>query len=226
MYVNNGFIKIPNHGVKITTLKRWEGWIMDILLADGDRDFLSAYSTFLELSGHNVRSVFDGTQVMVELAKRNYDIVIVNINIPRIRCRNIVRHLNEKEIPSIVVTDRKVSTALLMDSVLAESYITLPFLPEELVSLISTVMKRHKEGLDFSCGDVRINEKRFTFGDSCRITNEELIILHSLLDNQDINISKASSYINALNNKFEKTSKNPSRITYVIGEGYRLVINK
>ena len=114
---------------------------MNVLIADPDRDFLSSYKTLLELSENTVQTVFDGTQVMPRLAEDRFDAVILNENIPRIRCNDIVKSLNDDGIPVIVITQRKERF------ITADDCIKLPFLPNEL-----------REKLDHVCKKRAVNE--------------------------------------------------------------------
>lgn len=112
---------------------------MNVLIADPDRDFLKSYKTLLELSGDTVQTVFDGTQVMPRLAEDRFDAVILNENIPRIRCNDIVKSLNDDGIPVIVITQRKERF------ITADDCIKLPFLPNELRDKLEHICKKGGE---------------------------------------------------------------------------------
>lgn len=199
---------------------------MDILIADANRDFLSSFKDYFSICGFSADTVFDGTQVITRVAQKHYDLVVLNRHIPRVRCRELVRMLNGERIPTIVITDRMIHTVMLMEDELANSYLRLPFFPGDLTELIGEVMKKHKDGSKFLCGGIEVDEKKFTLGESQRVTNEELDVLKALADSREINNKRAGPYINALNNKFEKLSKNSPRIKYIMNEGYRLVKNE
>lgn len=106
---------------------------MNVLIADPDRDFLMSYKALLELSENTVQTVFDGTQVISKLASEKFDAVIINENIPRIKCREIVKVLNDDGIPVIVITQRKEKFNT------ADDCIKLPFLPRELTEKLNSI---------------------------------------------------------------------------------------
>lgn len=113
---------------------------MNVLIADPDRDFLMSYKTLLELLENTVQTVFDGTQVISKLAAEKFDAVILSENIPRIKCRDILKVLKDDEIPSIVITSKKDKLEM------ADDCIKLPFLPYELTDKLNNIS--HKKAVN------------------------------------------------------------------------------
>ena len=195
---------------------------MKILLADADRDMLFCFQKLLSLSGMEVQTAFDGTQVISFLAGSRFDLVILNNGIPRVNSRDIIRHLNEENIPVIVLLEHKVNAKLLSDEVLANAYLPLPFLPNELLALIKEVSGKHAAEEKLVFEDMEIHVADFKIGEKQRVTNEEINILEALLAERSFNAKRAGPYINSLNHKFEKLRKKV-HIQYVMGKGYGLV---
>lgn len=195
---------------------------MNILIADSDRDFLMAFKSLLELSDNTVHTVFDGTQVIEKLADEQFDAVIVNHNIPRVKCRDIVRVLNEESIPVLVILDKGVHSGMLTDTVLANAYIKLPFMPKELFDMLSDITgkKKHKAVRHYS--DIEVNEENFMLCGDVRVTGEEINILETLSTHGKLDSRRAIPYISALNSKLDRLHKK-LRIRYLMNEGYRLV---
>ena len=109
---------------------------MNVLIADPDRDFLMSYKTLLELLENTVQTVFDGTQVISKLAAEKFDAVILNENIPRIKCRDILKVLKDDKIPSLVITSKKEKVEM------ADDCIRLPFLPHELTDKLEHISQQ------------------------------------------------------------------------------------
>ncbi len=195
---------------------------MKILIADSDRDLLLSYKKLLELSAHEVTTVFDGAQVILQLANTRFDIVLINRNIPRVDSKQIVKMLNEENIPVIVMLDQKITSGILLDRILANSYLSFPFLPHELSDRISDVMTKLSSKDTLSLSDVEIDVSTFKSTDGTRFANEEINILNALESSKPFEVRQIHSYINSLNNKFERANKKP-RVKYVTNEGYRLV---
>lgn len=195
---------------------------LNILIGDPDRDFLMSFKRLFELSGHSIVPVFDGTQVITRLADSQFDIVILSRNIPRIMYKDIVKVLNEDNIPVVVISERKINSGMLMDDVLANSYLSLPFLPYELTELVNEINMKIKSDEKIQYSDIEMNLSDFMLCGKIRVTNEEINIFNMLIKREEPDHKKAGPYINALNNKFRKLNKN-IRIKYVMNQGYRLV---
>ena len=198
---------------------------MRVMLANHDRDFLLAFTRLIEYENDEVTAVFDGTQVISKLASQQKpDIVVLDENIPRISSREILKQLNESDIPVIMISDRKINSGKLMDKMLANAYLSLPFMPSELIQLIKSVDSKHRSNEKLEYEDVSFDISVFRLCDEMRVTNEEIDIFRSLVNNSETDNKRAAPYINALNRKFKKLRKRPT-IKYVINEGYRLVKN-
>lgn len=197
---------------------------MKILLAVSDRDFLSSFSRLFSLAGYETDTSFDGTHVITKVSETMFDLVILEKNIPRVGSREIIHLLREKNIPVIMISDRRITSAMLLCKDPADAYISLPFLPQELLDLTGTVLKRKNSSRVISIGELKIEEKSFLMCEDQRITSGELDVLESLSDNMEIDAKQYDVYINSINLKLEKNNRRP-RITYVNGEGYRWVDN-
>ena len=78
---------------------------MKILFAAPDRDLLECFRQLLETDLGETVTAFDGTQVISLLMSENFDILILDRNIPRVDHKTIVECANEKNVPVIVLTD-------------------------------------------------------------------------------------------------------------------------
>ena len=196
---------------------------MRVMLANPDRDFLLAFTRILEYENDEVTAVFDGTQVITKLASQQKpDIVVLDEGIPRISSREILKQLNENDIPVIMISDRKINSGKLMDNILANAYLSLPFMPGELTELIKSIDSKHKSKEKLEYEDGKFDISGFRLCDEIRVTNEEIDIFRSLVNQGETGNKRAVPYINALNRKLRKLRKRPA-IKYVINEGYRLV---
>ena len=78
---------------------------MKILFAAPDRDLLECYKKLLVDDFGETVTAFDGTQVISLLMSENFDVLILDRNIPRVDHKTIVERANEKNVPVIVLTD-------------------------------------------------------------------------------------------------------------------------
>ncbi|MBQ1659170.1 MAG: response regulator, partial [Clostridia bacterium] len=144
---------------------------MRVMLANHDRDFLLAFTRLIEYENDEVTAVFDGTQVISKLASQQKpDIVVLDENIPRISSREILKQLNESNIPVIMISDRKINSGKLMDKMLANAYLSLPFMPSELIQLIKSVDSKHRSNEKLEYEDVSFDISVFRLCDEMRVT--------------------------------------------------------
>lgn len=195
---------------------------MKLLIADADRDFLSTFRQLLTLEGHDVVTVFDGTQVITKTATEAFDLVILNYRIPRIKSRELIVSLAEKNIPVIVLLDAKVSSSLLLDDVVANAYLSFPFFPDELKDIMREVMTYLHSEETIHASDIEIKPAAFRLCGKIPVTAQEIGVMKALIGQKSIDAKRAEPYIHSLNNKLERLGKT-QRIKYISGEGYRLV---
>lgn len=195
---------------------------MKILIADPDRDFLDAFSTLLTLCGHKLTTVFDGTQVITKLTAHRYHIVVLNENIPRIPARDLIKECRTRRIPVIVLSERPVNSGILSSEPLANAYLSLPFLPNELLEMIGRVLAQQQSQEKLLFEEAEIEASDFSMNQQLAVTEGETAVFRSLLRHEPVNQKRAVPYIAALNHKFARLRKNV-RIRYLINDGYRLV---
>lgn len=197
---------------------------MKILIADPDRDFLVSFQRLLELSEIEVTTAFDGTQVINKTAQQFFDLVVLSYNIPRISYRELLKMLNENNIPVILLLRNRINADILLDDVLANAHIRFPFFPDEFIGLIHEVADKCSKDEKIVFADTEIDTKKFLLCGKTRVTNEEINTVKALLNSSDIKAKRAEPYINSLNNKFSKLGVR-TRIRYKMKEGYRMVID-
>ena len=197
---------------------------MKILIADPDRDFLSAFSALLRTHDHTVTTVFDGAQVITKLSAHRYDLVLLNENIPRVPIAELLTMTGQMEIPSIIVAERNIRSEMLMQPVIGTAYLSLPFLPEELLTLIRSIFAKRERGNALIFEDVQMLPASFRMCGQLPVTNGEIDLFEALLKKESIDSKRAGPYIASLNGKLQKLHKK-TRIRYLMNVGYRLVTN-
>ncbi len=195
---------------------------MKILIADPDRDFLQSFKKHLECCSYEIDTAFDGTQVIRKITETSFDMVLLGQNIPRVPWSELVRQLNEKKIPSIVMLREKVNSDLLRARILPNAYISFPFFPNELYDLVNQVAEKTDSDEKLSFGEVEVNVSGFILMNKIRVTNGEINIMKTLSQGKEINPKRAGPFINSINNKLTDLGSK-IRIKYVMKQGYRMV---
>ena len=197
---------------------------MKLLLADPNRDLLKAYHKLLAGRGYDVSVCFEGTETVRMLSAGQFDLLIVNEALPLIPYEKLVAFARETHTASIVLLRRKVSAGLLLGPEPANAYLPFPFLPEELVGLISQTEALARDTGPLTWGDFTVVPARFCIEATLlRLTVGEVSLLRSLTESAVPAAGAVVPYVNALNAKFARAGKK-TRIVYRSGEGYRLVI--
>ena len=195
---------------------------MKLLIAEQDRDFPAAFCPLLALHGHETAAVYDGTQVLARLAAEKWDAALLDDSLPRISHTELVAEFKKRSVPVIVLTAERLSTVLLTRKELANAYLSLPFLPDELTALLDRIDRLRKTEKRLVFGDAEISPSEFTLCGTLPVTAGEIEVFSSVLEKKPVNGRQAGAYVYSLNAKLEKLNKK-TRIRYLINEGYRLV---
>ncbi|HOI41874.1 MAG TPA: response regulator [Elusimicrobiales bacterium] len=117
-----------------------------ILIIDDDEAVRIVYRAYLSKAGHTVESAKDGPEGLHRTATFAPDLVLVDINMPRLSGFEVVRQLKEdpatKDIPVFIITSLKqahhVKRAAAMG---AAGYITKPTRAPELAAIINKALR-------------------------------------------------------------------------------------
>lgn len=195
---------------------------MKILLADADRDFLSAYERLLTRCGHQVLCAFDGTQIPPLLAQGPVGMAILHESLPRMPHDQLIRLLREEGIPVIVLTDGKITARVLTRPALACAYLPFPFLPEEILGLMERVVARAEKD-NAQWAGIPVDQKNFRFtGAGICLTEGEMTLLEALDQHRALPGRGVRAQAEALNKKLSMLGRG-ERVRYLGEIGYGLV---
>jgi two-component system OmpR family response regulator len=115
-----------------------------ILVVDDDREIRTLLRDFLAKNGYEATAVADGDETRRALARQRFDLVVLDLMLPRESGLAICRELRAtSDVPVIMLTalgdevDRVVGF-----EVGADDYLTKPFSPRELLGRIRAVLRR------------------------------------------------------------------------------------
>ena len=194
---------------------------MRILLASPDRDFLSCYQIILSETFGETKTVFDGTELMTLIAKEQFDIVLLDRNLPRVENNKILLRLNASRIPVLTLTgDELEEDDLTLDNLPCD-YLRFPFESSELISLINEVIKISNSDETLDIGNLKIKLSDFCFTGGVRVTVGEIKLIKAINDDKEIE-SSLDIYIKSLNKKL-KSLDSDIKIEYINETGYKPV---
>ena len=198
---------------------------MNVLLAHSERDFLQSYQKLLIMEGCGVTTAFDGAQAAAMLERSDFQMAVVEEDLPRIDHANLLKHLEDHGIPVILLLNRQATIQDFMEKELPNAYLTFPFLPEDLLGLIGEVNRKTNSEDSFRWDEAEVDVPGFCFaGTDIRLTNGEINLMKNWTDGKQSVGKRTRTMIQALNEKLSRIGRK-ARIEYETGKGYRLVSN-
>ena len=195
---------------------------MKILFAAPDRDLLECYKTILEADFGETVTAFDGTQVISLLSAEDFDILLLDRDIPRIDWKKLILRAEEDRTPVIVLTDEAIGAGQLTQEALPNAFLRYPFTPEQVAFSIRDTLGKASSDERLRCGGAEIDVSAFRIEGGPRVTTQEIDLLRSLLHAGEVK-SDAGSCVSALNEKLAKVGAK-ARIRYRAKKGFELVI--
>jgi DNA-binding response OmpR family regulator len=223
-----------------------------VLLADDEPDILAPVSYALRAEGFEVETAADGEEALDAARRGEFDVVVLDIMMPRLSGTEVCRRLRaESIVPIIMLTAKDAEVDRILGLELgADDYVTKPFSSRELASRIRAVVRRveleRSTGTSSSveAGDVRIDlaSHRVTVaGDEVRLTPSEFKVLallaaepnrvfsrwqimERLWDAPYVGTARAADvHVSNLRRKIEADPTDPQRLVTVREAGYKLV---
>jgi DNA-binding response OmpR family regulator len=119
-----------------------------ILIAEDDQDIRELIVLTLQFNGYDVESVEDGAAAVDKAQKIKFDIILMDVRMPRMTgyeaCRRLKEIESTKDVPVIFLSakgqEQEIQTGL---DAGASDYILKPFAPDTLVLTIDKVLKRN-----------------------------------------------------------------------------------
>ena len=170
---------------------------MKLLLVEDNPQLNKALTTLLKRNSYLVDSAFDGEEALICLKEYQYDVIILDIMLPKIDGLEVLRRARRDNIqtPIILLTARSTIEDKITGLDLgADDYLPKPFSTEELLARIRALGRRRsspiEEKKEVSFGDIVIDEANYVVkcgNNSVLLSNKEMMIL-LLLVNNDGNI--------------------------------------
>jgi DNA-binding response OmpR family regulator len=165
-----------------------------ILIVEDDKPINALIRKNLEVVGHTCISVFDGEAVFGEIEKQNFDLILLDIMLPKLDGFQVIKQLREN-IPIIFLTARsRVEDRVKGLHLGADDYIVKPLDMLELQARIETVLRRfHKADNSFCLGNVRVDlsgRQVYFMEKLVDFTPQEYALIETLIKNRNIAMSR------------------------------------
>lgn len=164
---------------------------MKILLVEDSIQLNKALTTLLRRNSYVVDSAHDGEEALLFLKEYKYDLIILDIMLPKIDGLEVLRRARKDKIttPIILLTAKSsIEDKITGLDLGADDYLPKPFNTEELLARIRALSRRsqnYEDKSEISYGDLIINENNSTCTcneNTVALTNKELEILMLLVN--------------------------------------------
>jgi len=137
---------------------------VEILLVDDDVELCELTTEYLTAHGYKVECAHDGPSALARAYQHAYDIVVLDVMLPRLDGFEVLRQLRRRStVPIILLTARGGQEDRLQGfEAGADDYLAKPFVAGELLARVRAVLRRVQGGgllppSDLSVGPIRLN---------------------------------------------------------------------
>lgn len=161
-----------------------------ILLVEDEKAIRDAVSAYLEREGYWVTPAADGEVALSEFEKHRFDIVVLDLMLPKISGEDVCRSIRDvSDVPIIMLTAKGETEDRIAGLELgADDYLVKPFSPRELVARVRALLRRARSGEEpqrdrLVFGDLSIDvsgHKAFLGNEELDLTASEFKLLVTL----------------------------------------------
>ena len=166
-----------------------------VLIADDNKQIVSILSEYCKKNNFTVSTVFDGEEALKEIEKNKFDIVLLDVMMPKKDGFDVCRETRKfSNVPIIMITARGEDYEKIMGlEIGADDYIVKPFSPGEIIARINAILRRITPKNDesakiFIYDNLEIDLNNFTVkinDEIISLTKKEIEILWTLATNQN-----------------------------------------
>ncbi len=163
---------------------------MKILLVEDTIQLNRALTTLLKRNSYTVDSAFDGDEALLFIRDYQYDLIILDIMLPKVDGLEVLRSIRRNKIatPVILLTAKSsVEDRVVGLDLGADDYLPKPFNTDELLARVRALSRRtaqYQDKNELAFGDISINENTSTLkcgNKEASLSNKELQILTILV---------------------------------------------
>lgn len=165
--------------------------MIKILIVEDEAPISNLISMSLEKAGYQCECVFDGMEAADRLEEEYYDLVLLDIMLPKVDGYELMEYIQPMGIPVIFLTAKSnVEDTVRGLEMGAEDYLTKPFEIVELLARVEVVLRRYDKNEQYlRVEDVEVNTSSRTVTKDkkvVRLTNKEYELLLMFIKNKNI----------------------------------------
>ena len=190
---------------------------MKLLLVEDSLQLNKALSTVLKRNSFVVDSAFDGEEALLFIDQYKYDVIILDIMLPKVNGLEVLKTARSKKIntPIIMLTAKSTTEDKITGLDLgADDYLPKPFVVDELLARIRALLRRkpaYDEVEVLSFGDLELDVNTLvlsTKDDKVTLMNKEMQIMTLLMKAKGNVVSLETISKNAWDIESYSTSEN------------------
>ena len=171
----------------------------NILIIEDDREINRLIESTLISEGYSCDCAFDGKEGADRIEEKNYDLVILDLMLPRISGYELLDYIVSMGTPVIIISAMgQVKDRIRGLKKGADDYLSKPYQIGELVARVETVLRRTSQVKDkVTIGDVTVDpvsRQVFKKGKAVDLTIKEFDLLLELIHNKNVALSRARLY--------------------------------
>ncbi len=179
----------------------------EILIVEDEQNISNLINMALSQNGYRCESAYDGEAAADMIEKKHYDLILLDIMLPKIDGYELIEYIRDYETPVIFITAKGDTKDKVRGLRLgADDYITKPFDIAELQARVETVLRRYnKTAANIALGDIEINtESRLVTknGAPVDLTLKEYEMLLLFVRNKNIALYREMIYEHVWNEPY------------------------
>ena len=187
-----------------------------VVVAEDDPSVRNAVERVLELDGYQVQTANDGNAALDLITSAKPHAVVMDVMMPFADGLTVTRELRQRgnRTPILLLTARhEVGDRVAGLDAGADDYLVKPFAVDELLARVRALLRRYKSATSptvISLGDLTMDTSRREAKRGNKVldlTKTEFDLLHILLEQQDIVLSREYLYEHIWGYNFETNSK-------------------
>ena len=187
-----------------------------VLVAEDDKQIREALERILKFEGYRPISVGDGAAALEAVIETDPDLIILDVMMPFVDGMSVAKRIRERgdRRPILMLTARTdISDRVAGLDAGADDYLPKPFELDELLARVRALLRRANvvpETATLVCGDIELDPERRMVtraGEEVDLTRTEFEILHVLMANPEIVLSRTVLYEKIWGYDFETSSK-------------------
>lgn len=173
--------------------------MLNILIVEDEASISTLISMALSQVGYSCDCAFDGEQAADMIEKKRYDLVLLDVMLPKINGFELIDYIRGFQTPVIFITAKNSTADKVRGLRLgADDYITKPFDVAELLARVEAVLRRYnKTAARLRSGDIEIDTESMEVrknGEPVSLTLKEYEVLLFLLRNKNIALYRETIY--------------------------------